>query len=190
MSFLDFGSPCRIKLWRALYIIQTASQSSKVSKELNHSIVLFSYESTAEAQFSHDDADIICNSGNFYIRARADSRTRRRPVSRSVDALAFAFCQAYVAACGTNGNVPMRYDASYQRKFLFARGEVPSTEPLLLPAREIRYEVYPCIFEDRCRCPTLGRTCCADQNSLDLFTVVRSRTISLPLRKFWSVCNI
>lgn len=175
-----FRSPCKIKLWRALHNPNSFTKL-KALKRLNHAIVTFSYESTPELYFSHGDADIICNSGDFYIRAR-------RLVSRNAEALVSAFCQAYVVTCGTNVECT-RHDATYQRNFLFARGEVPSTEPLLLPAREIRYEVYPCIFEDRCRCPTLDRTCCA-QNSLDLFTVVRLSHCQSVSKRFWSACNI
>lgn len=48
-----------------------------------------------------------------------------------------------------------------QSNFLFVREEAPSTAPLFLPAREIRSEVYPCIFEDRRCCPMLGGISCA-----------------------------
>ncbi|KYQ53180.1 hypothetical protein ALC60_07911 [Trachymyrmex zeteki] len=67
-----------------------------------------------------------------------------------------------------------------QRNFLFVRGEVP-TEPLFLPAREIRYEVYPCIFEDLRRYSALDRACYSQsgQNSPDLFTALRL-AVSLP----------
>lgn len=117
------------------------------------------------AFFSRCDSCIICYSEDFYIHMRI----RRRPVLDN-EALVSTFHQDHVAASGTNGMCTRR-----QRNFLFARGEVPSTEPLFLPAREIRYEVYPCIFEDLRRYSALRRVCCSQsgQNSPDLFTAIR-----------------
>ncbi|KAG7211735.1 hypothetical protein KM043_010981 [Ampulex compressa] len=54
-----------------------------------------------------------------------------------------------------------------------AAGEVP----LLLPAWEIRYEVYPCIFEDRQRASASGRATQQDLQSFsDLFARRRGST--------------
>lgn len=47
---------------------------------------------------SRGDSCVICNSKDFYIRAWI----RRRPVSDSKASVS-AFCQAHVAASGTNG---------------------------------------------------------------------------------------
>lgn len=136
-----------------------------MSKELNHSFVpsrcsLYSYSRAKErvcggSRFSRSGADIICNSGDFYIRA--DSRTRRRPVSRNANVWRLSFAELTSPAEYKRGCTDTTHR---QRNFLFARGETPSTAPLLLPAREIRYEVYPCIFEDRRCCTMLGRACC------------------------------
>lgn len=79
-----------------------------------------------------------------------NSRTRRRSISRSVTRPGYSpSAELSASPRGTNAAVPTRRvgkGTSYSR-----HGEAPSTVPLHPPAREIRYEVYPCIFENRWR---------------------------------------
>lgn len=102
------------------------------------------------AFLASDDASAIWISGDFYIRV--NSKTRWRPVSRSADhsyllCLPFADRSFAEHTFGWNKR-RCTCKTRLQRGFLFAWCGPSSLVPLLLSAREIRYEVYSCIFED------------------------------------------
>lgn len=84
----------------------------KVSKKLNDSFVpsrrsLLSCERTWEGRtFLGSGAGIICNSGDFYIRA--DSKTRRRPISRNARASGACLLPSSHRQQSTNAGVPTR----------------------------------------------------------------------------------
>lgn len=97
-----------------------------------------------------DDAGAIWISGDFYIRE--NSKTRRRPVSRSKDHSRFSasLLPTLVLQSARLGRTNVGAPARHVCKggFLFAWCKPPSLVPLLLSAREIRYEGYLCIFEN------------------------------------------